>query len=172
MKWKYKKSGIQRRYLKYTVALMVLALLLSNLGVGFCVKERLTRSIIDKYEFMTERMRYTLEYLFRKSDEVTAECILYDDVQESLQTQGLEEVRHIALSKYFAYIDLEYVADYCYVDNKGNVYSRSYSDVSYESVTESGFQEYLGTTIPEQNGSGRRIRCSGPTKMRFLSAGM
>lgn len=146
---------------------MVLALLLSNLGVGFCVKERLTRSIIDKYEFMTERMRYTLEYLFRKSDEVTAECILYDDVQESLQTQGLEEVRHIALSKYFAYIDLEYVADYCYVDNKGNVYSRSYSDVSYESVTESGFQEYLGTTIPEQNGSGRRIRCSGPTKMRF-----
>ena len=61
MKWKYKKSGIQRRYLKYTVALMVLALLLSNLGVGFCVKERLTRSIIDKYEFMTERMRYTLE---------------------------------------------------------------------------------------------------------------
>ena len=32
MKWKYKKSGIQRRYLKYTVALMVLALLLSNLG--------------------------------------------------------------------------------------------------------------------------------------------
>lgn len=144
MKWKYKKSGIQRRYLKYTVALMVLALLLSNLGVGFCVKERLTRSIVDKYEFMTQRMGYTLEYLFQKSDEVTAECILYDDVQESLQTQGLEEVRHIALSKYFAYIDLEYMADYCYVDNKGNVYSRSYSDVSYESVTESGFQEYLG----------------------------
>ena len=60
------------------------------------------------------------------------------------QTQGLEEVKHIALSKYFAYIDLDYVADYCYVDNKGNVYSRSYSDVTYQDVEESGFRRYLG----------------------------
>ena len=30
------------------------------------------------------------------------------------------------------------------MDNKGNVYSRSYSDVSYEDVEESGFERYLG----------------------------
>ena len=139
-----KRSGIQRRYLKYTAALLGLALLLSSLGVGLSVRDRLTRSIIDKYEFMTERMGLALENMFRRTDETTAECILYDDVQQSLRTQGLEDVRHIALSKYFAYIDLDYVADYCYVDNKGNVYSRSYSDVSYEDVEESGFERYLG----------------------------
>lgn len=144
MKKNRKTSGIQRRYLKYTAALLGLALLLSSVGVIISVRNRLTRSIIDKYEFMTERMGLTLENMYRKSDETTAECILYDDVQQSLKNQGLEEVRYIALSKYFAYIDLDHVAAYCYVDNKGNVYSRSYSDVSYKDIEESGFEKYLG----------------------------
>lgn len=144
MKKARKRSGIQRRYLKYTAALLGLALLLSSLGVGISVQGRLTRSTIDKYEFMTERMGLALESMFRKTDETTAECILYSDVQQSLQTKGLEDVRHIALSKYFAYIDLDYVADYCYVDNKENVYTRSYSDISYENMKASGFEKYLG----------------------------
>ena len=108
------------------------------------MRNRLTNSIVDKYEFLTERTGLTLENMFQQTDEATAECIFYEDVQESLQTQGLEDVKHIALSKYFAYIDLDYVADYCYVDNKGNVYSRSYSDVTYQDVEESGFRRYLG----------------------------
>ena len=123
---------------------MGLALLLSSLGVAVSVRSRLTNSIIDKYEFMTERMGLTLENMYWVSDEATAECILYDDMQKSLQTQGLEEVKHIALSKYFAYIGLDRVADYCYVDNKGNVYSKSYSDVTYQDIEESGFRDYLG----------------------------
>lgn len=144
MKKSKKRSGIQKRYLKYTAALLGLALLLSSFGVVLSVRNRLTNSIVDKYEFLTERMGLTLENMFQQTDEATAECIFYEDVQESLQTQGLEDVKHIALSKYFAYIDLDYVADYCYVDNKGNVYSRSYSDVTYQDVEESGFRRYLG----------------------------
>lgn len=88
MKKNRKTSGIQRRYLKYTAALLGLALLLSSVGVIISVRNRLTRSIIDKYEFMTERMGLTLENMYRKSDETTAECILYDDVQQSLKNQG------------------------------------------------------------------------------------
>ena len=42
-----------------------------------------------------------------------------DDVQQSLRSKGLEEVSRIGLSKYFAYVGLEHIADYCYVDNKG-----------------------------------------------------
>ena len=87
MKKNRKTSGIQRRYLKYTAALLGLALLLSSVGVIISVRNRLTRSIIDKYEFMTERMGLTLENMYRKSDETTAECILYDDVQQSLKNQ-------------------------------------------------------------------------------------
>lgn len=139
-----KRSGIQKRYLKYTIALLGLALFLSSLGVVLSVKRRLTQAVVDQYEFTTEKMGLALENLYRKSDEATAECILYEDVQKSLQSQGLEEVNHIALSKYFAYIGLEYVADYCYADNKGNVYSRSYSNVTYEDIEKSGFREYLG----------------------------
>lgn len=144
MKRNEKVSGIQKKYLKYTAALLGLALLLSSLGAGLYVKNRLTRAVIAKYEFMTERMGISLENLFRQSDEATAECVLYDDVQQSLRSKGLEEVSRIGLSKYFAYVGLEHIADYCYVDNKGNVYSKSYSDVTFEDVTDSGFQDYLG----------------------------
>jgi hypothetical protein len=147
MKWKQwiqNGSGIQKKYLKYTIILLAVALFLSYLGVGLCVRNRLTRSVIDKYQFMTERMGLSLDNLYQKSDEMTAECILYDDVQQSLKNQGLEEVNYISLSKYFAYVDLENIADYCYVDNKGNVYSRSYSSLSYEDVEASGFEKYLG----------------------------
>lgn len=94
---------------------------------------------------------------------------MYEEVQQSLQTQGLEDFRHIALSKYFAYLDLDYVADYCYVDNKGNVYSKSYSDVSYETIKESGFEKYLEEAMPRQSGSGRRTHCLEPEMTRCLS---
>lgn len=144
MKEKKKGSGIQKRYLRYTIFLLVFALLLSSVGVWFYVRKNMAGAIIDKYEFMTERMGIALDNLFEQSDSVTAECILYEDVQKSLQTQGLEEVNHIALSKYFAYVGLDHVADYCYVDNKQNVYSRSYTKLTYQNVKDSGFEKFLG----------------------------
>ncbi len=144
MKEKKKASGIRKKYLKYTIFLLVFALLLSSAGVWFYVKKNMAGAIRDKYEFMTERMGIALDNLFEQSDAVTAECILYEDVQKSLQTQGLEEVNHIALSKYFAYVGLDHVADYCYVDNKKNVYSRSYTKLSYEDVRDSEFEKFLG----------------------------
>lgn len=139
-----KISGIRIKYLKYTIALLMLTLALSSVGIVIYVRASMLDTISDKYEFMTERMGIALDNMYQKTDEVTAECIFYEDVQESLQTKGLEEVNMLALGKYFAYIDLEGMADYCYVDNKGNVYGRSYSSVSYEDVEQSGFQEFLG----------------------------
>lgn len=144
MKRKYEISGIRRKYLKYTLALLVLALTLSCIGIWVYVRTSVTKNISGKYEFMTERMGIALDNLYQKSDEITAECILYEDVQKSLQSSGLEDMKVIALGKYFAYIDLDQVADYCYVDNKGNVYGRSYSKVTYEDVKNSGFEKFLG----------------------------
>ena len=43
-----KRSGIQKRYLKYTIALLGLALLLSSLGVVLSVKRRLTQAVVDQ----------------------------------------------------------------------------------------------------------------------------
>ena len=132
MTGKRKSSGIQKKYLKYMIALLVLALLLSSMGVWFYMRKNLTSVIVDKYEFMNEKMGLSLDNLYKKSDEVTAECIVNDNVQKSLKTKGLEEVEKNALSKYFAYIDLDHVSEYCYVDNKKNVYTKSYSKITYE----------------------------------------
>ena len=67
---------------------------------------------------MNEKMGIALDNLYRKTDAVTAEIILENDVQKSLKNKELQEVEKNTLSKYFAYIDLNHVADYCYIDNK------------------------------------------------------
>lgn len=139
-----KRSGIQRRYLQYTIFLLVIALLMSSVGVWFYMRENLSGAIIDKYEFMDEKMGLALDNLYKKTDEATAACIVDDALQKSLQAEPLNENEQIALSKYFAYIDLDLVSEYCYVDNKGNVYTRSYSSLSYQTFEQSGFAQKLG----------------------------
>ena len=79
-------SGIRKKYLKYTAVLLVLALALSCVGIWIYVRTSVTENISGKYEFMTERMGIALDNLYQKSDEVMKECILYDDVQKTLQT--------------------------------------------------------------------------------------
>lgn len=140
---RWKISGIQKKYLTNTVALLVLALLLSSIGVWIYVRNNMTNVVLDKYEFMTEKMGISLDSLYKKSEEITAECIIDENVQKSLQTREMETVEKNALSKYFAYIDLDHVMEYCYVDNKENIYTKSYSDLSYEDFKKSGFDEQL-----------------------------
>ncbi len=146
---KYRKrwkdiSGIQKKYLKYTLTLLITALLFSSIGVWYYVEKELSSAIVEKYEFMNEKMGISLDLLFEKSDEVLAECIVEEKVQDSLKTKPLEDVEKIALSKYFSYIGLEDVAEYCYVDNKENVYSRAYSKIDYDEFCQSGLKEQLG----------------------------
>ena len=66
------------------------------------------------------------------------------DMQKSLRNKELQEVEKNALSKYFAYIDLNHVADYCYIDNKRNVYEKSYSQIGYSDFQSSGLREKMG----------------------------
>lgn len=138
-----KISGIQKQYLLNMLALLILALLLSSIGVWVYVRRNMSNVILDNYEFVTEKMGINLDRMYQKSEEITAECIINESVQQSLMAQELETVEKNALSKYFAYIDLDHVADYCYVDNKGNVYTKSYSNITYEDFADSGFAEIL-----------------------------
>ena len=140
----YRMSGIQRKYLKYMLSLLALALLLSSIGVWAYVKKNMTSVIVDKYESMNEKMGISMDNLYKKSDGVLAECIVDDNVQKSLKNKGLQEMEKNALSKYFAYIDLNHVADYCYIDNKENIYTKSYSKITYENFQKSGMKKLLG----------------------------
>ena len=124
------KSGIQRKYLRYIMGLLLLAILLSSIGVWIYVRQSLTTEVTDKYEFLNEKM--ALDTLSKEADEGTAECITYDQVQESLKKASFADVEKNSLQKYFAYMNLDHVAEYCYVDNKNNVYARSYSHIDYE----------------------------------------
>lgn len=83
-------SGIQKKYLLNTVLLLALALLLSSVGVWLYVRKNMSNVVLDKYEFMTEKMGIALDRLYEKSEEVTAECITDKNVQKSLQTEELE----------------------------------------------------------------------------------
>ena len=140
---KHKISKIQLKYLTYTLVLLLLALFLSSIGVWLYVRNNMTKVIIDKYEFMNEKMGISMDNLYKKCDEVTAECIIDNDVQKSLRTKGLEEVEKNALSKFFTYTDLDYVAEYCYVDNKKNLYTKPYSKILYKDFIKSGFADIL-----------------------------
>lgn len=146
---KGKISNIQKKYLTYTLLLLALTILLSSAGVWLFMRRNMTEVIVDNYEFMNEKMGMALDYLYNRSDETTAECILDDAVQESLKTRELEEIEKNALSKYFAYLDLEDIEEYCYVDNKKNVYTKSYSKISYEDFQESGLEDCLEGTYAE-----------------------
>lgn len=99
-------SGIQKKYLSYTLALLILALFLSSIGVWFYVRNHMLSVIVDKYEFMNEKMGMSMDNLYDKSDEVTAECIIDDNVQKSLRAKGLDDVEKNALSKYLSLIHI------------------------------------------------------------------
>lgn len=136
-------SGIQKKYLKYTIALLILALLLGSSCIEMFMNENLTQTIRDKYQFADEKIARELDNIYRQSEEATAEAIVNNNVQKSLRTMELEEVEKIAVGKYFSYMDIDWIADFCYVDNKQNVYSSFYNRVDYEAVRESGFEKRL-----------------------------
>ena len=146
---KGKISNIQKKYLTYTLLLLALTIILSSVGVWIFMRKNMTEVIVDNYVFMNEKMGMTLDYLYTRSDETTAECILDDAVQDSLKSRELEEMEKNALSKYFAYLELEDIEEYCYVDNKKNVYTKSYSKISYEDFRESELEDALAGTYAE-----------------------
>lgn len=149
MKIKKTTSGIQRKYLKYTIGLLLLALFLSSVGVWFYMRNTMMGIVTDKYTFMNEKTGISLDTLYQKTEKVTEECILNDQVQQSLKAKPMEEVACNSLSKYFAYIDLDHVSEYCYVDNKKNLYTRSYSKIPYQYFEDSLLVERLGDSYAD-----------------------
>ena len=144
MKKLHLNSGIQKKYLKSTLALLLLALLFSMVGVWSYMHHTLKNNIIEKYEFADEKMGIMLDNLYTKSKEVTSEAILNENIQKSLKRKELTDNEKNAIGKYFAYLDLDYIQDYCYMDNKGNVYTRSYSYVNASDINNTVFREKLG----------------------------
>ena len=140
--------------------LLILALVLSSICVWTYVRRNMTDVIVDKYEFMNEKMGIALDNLYRKTDAVTAEIILENDVQKSLKNKELQEVEKNTLSKYFAYIDLNHVADYCYIDNEKNVYAKIlFPDWLFGFSKQWSAGKNRGMSMRRRSGSGHGITC-------------
>ncbi|MCQ2523083.1 MAG: sensor histidine kinase [Lachnospiraceae bacterium] len=144
MREKRKISGFQKKYLVYTLTLLFVALLFTSVGITGYMYKNQTSIITDKYAFYNEKAGISLDSLYHKTEEVTADCIVNNMVQGSLSSAGLSDVEKNSLSKYFAYMNLDDISEYCYVDNKKNVYTRSYTKLSYNTFSTSGFIDKLG----------------------------
>ena len=97
-------SGIQKKYLNYMCTLLILALVLSSICVWTYVRRNMTDVIVDKYEFMNEKMGIALDNLYRKTDAVTAEIILENDVQKSLKNKRTAGSREEYTEQIFLHI--------------------------------------------------------------------
>ena len=60
-------------------------------------------------------------------------------------------MKRMPLANIFSYLDLDSIQDYCYMDNKGNVYTRSYSYVNAFDIKNTVFQKKLGTEYAKKN---------------------
>ena len=144
MTGKKKIGGIQKKILTYTALLLLLALFLSCVGVAGYSQRKLEAVTTDKYNFLCEKSGLSLQSLYEKTDKATEDCIKYEDVQKSLGAGYMNGAQKSALSKYFSYIDLNNVSEYCYVDNKKNLYTKPYCKISYHDFRKSGIEDFLG----------------------------
>lgn len=66
MKKREKRSSIQIRYLKYTVCLLLSAMLLCGAGVSWVVQKNQETVMMDNYNTMCENLGAAMDLLFEK----------------------------------------------------------------------------------------------------------
>ncbi len=136
-------NNIRRRYLKYTLSVLTVLMLLTIIVISVFMRQSIDENVVEKYMFVNEKMSIALDSLFLKSDEAMEECIIMDNIQKSLNNQSLSVAEKTALSKQLAYVDLDEVENYLYIDNKKNTYTKSYYHISYEDFQKGGFSKLL-----------------------------
>ncbi len=136
-------SNIRKRYLKYTLSVLTVLMLLTIIVVSVFMRESIDENVTEKYMFVNEKMGMTIDSLFIKSDEAMEECINMEGVQKSLNNQTLSIAEKSALSKQLAYVNLDQVENYIYIDNKKNTYTKSYYDIDYRDFKNSNFSNLL-----------------------------
>lgn len=136
-------NNIRRRYLKYTLSVLTVLMLLTIIVISVFMRQSIDENVVEKYMFVNEKMSIALDSLFLKSDEAMEECIIMDNIQKSLNNQSLSVAEKTALSKQLAYVGLDEVENYLYIDNKKNTYTKSYYHIAYEDFQKGGFSKLL-----------------------------
>lgn len=136
--------GIQNRFLRYSFLLLAAALIMSGIGIGLVVRKNINDSAIDKLGYMNRQLSSALGTEFNITDDIMKKCILQAEIQDSLRSRPLSETKQQQLKQYLSYVNLSYINDYIYVDNKHNSYTKPYRDITSERLQNSGLIEKLG----------------------------
>ena len=143
-----KQYGIKKRYIAYTLWLLVITLFLSSLGVGLYMRNKTRKTLTQNYLSLSKQISQSVGEKFHASDAETEKCILYSEVQKSLTAELTAEETN-ALRKYFETVDLPQVEDYFYIDNKRHIYTKPYAFASYEDFCKSSLTEALGSAYAD-----------------------
>lgn len=141
--------GFRGRFLKYVLLLLAAVLLFSGVIVGSVMKKSVTKATLEKYTYANERISMLLEEQYQTSDALMKQCIANREFQNSLLSRDLTLTERQALEELLGYLNMDYLQNCLYVDNKGNVYGKPYQKMSYEEFLESGIIERLGDSYSE-----------------------
>lgn len=136
--------GIQSRFLKYVLLLLAAALAFSGLIVGIVMQHSLKKAALEKYTYTNEKISMVLLEQYEKSDALMKRCIANQEFQNSLLSRQPTTTERQSLDELLSYLDMDYLQNYLYVDNKGNVYGKPYQRIPYETFLKSGILEHLG----------------------------
>lgn len=140
----FRLYGMQKRILKYFMILLTMGIFLSALGIGIVVHKNVKQLTLEKYQYINEKTDLEFSSFFERSDEVMKECITNNDFQKSLLNRDMTVQEKNSLSKTLSYIDLKFIDDYAYIDNKQNIYSKSYQKLNYNDFVRNNFFNDLG----------------------------
>lgn len=142
--FKRKTYGIQGRFLKYVLTLLLLTLVLSGVGIGSILSKNVNQATIDKYVYVNERIAAILENEFERTDAVMKRFLVSKEIQNSLLRREFSSIEKANLERALSYVDFGRLENYLYIDNKQNVYQQAYRNTNYEKVAKSGLKEALG----------------------------
>lgn len=147
IKFKIKKIntyGIQNRFFKYVMIILAASFLLSSICIGVIVSKNTKESVIDKYEYINEKILLSLENKYEKTNDIMEKCIINNDFQKSLLYSGMTLLEKEGLYRELSNINISNLDEYLYVDNKDNIYTKTYQKLDIRTFKESNFSKLLG----------------------------
>jgi sensor histidine kinase YesM len=141
---KINSYGIQNRFFKYVMIILAASFFLSSICIGVIVSKNTRQSVIEKYGYISEKIMLSLENKYEKSNDIMEKCIVHNDFQKSLLYSEMTLLEKEGLYRELSNINLNNLDEYVYIDNKDNIYTKSYQKLDYRTFKESDFSKLLG----------------------------
>lgn len=136
--------GIQNRFLKYVMILLTISYLILSICIGIVATSNLKNGKVKEAEYINDKLVLALGNRYTRIDDNIGKCIISSNFQKSLLNRDITLGEKEELYRELANINIANLDEYLYVDNKGNVYSKSYRNINYKKFSDSNFNVALG----------------------------